>query len=719
MRFIHGKERSTGLVVPLLAVRTDDRACGEFPDIAALASLAKLWGMNLIQLLPVNDSGWQSSPYSALSSIALNPVYLRIEDLPEVAIPVASAITLSSGANTPGRVASPANLAATREKIKRIGEDFSGRRRVSYGELLSRKLRVLAELWEESFDRADTSTELDAWVEKNAWVRPYACFLELKKRFGGLPWWSWPRYRYVGEKDIGQLWSDADFSKDLRFWAWLQMRAQQQFSAACGHAHSMWIDVMGDIPILMNRDSADAWCNGGIFDFGFVAGAPPDSGAPAGQNWGFPLYRWEAIEKSGWDFWKKRLAAADLFYTSYRIDHVLGFFRIWAIGQGERDGYLGHFEPESEISREDLRALGFDDGRIRWLSQPHIPAEVVESIAAAAPAQYRASLKTALFSQIGSEPLYLFSSSIHGSADFDTIVGGCTGSDATENAATIVDELVRWWRNRTLLELPSGQFAPTQDFWNTQAWRSLSESEKSSLGSLIEGKKQASNQCWLQNGRKILSSITAGVPMQPCAEDLGYLSPGIPETLADLRIPGLRVLRWTRHYDQPGAPFVPLDEYPEQTVACTSVHDSASMRQWWREEPDRDGLWRMLQEALPEACWHDRSPRAVPDDLDPDTALFMLKAFAKVNSRIVVYPIQDVLAAHETYREAKAEDERINVPATCDEFDWTYRMKPSVAQLLSDADFAARISAIAKIHGAARDAARTVARGTAGECHAE
>jgi len=701
MRFIHDKERSTGLVVPLLAVRTDDRACGEFPDIAALASLATLWGMNLIQLLPVNDSGWQSSPYSALSSIALNPVYLRIEDLPEVAI------------RNPG--VPPARVAATREKIRRLGEDLSGRGRVPYGELLSRKQQVLAEVWEECSDHAGTLTELDAWVEKNAWVRPYACFLELKKRFGGLPWWSWPEYRCVGEKDIGQLWSDPGFSKELRFWAWLQMRSQQQFSAACGLAHSMGIDVMGDIPILMNRDSADAWHNGGIFDFDFVAGAPPDGGAPAGQNWGFPLYRWEALEKSGWAFWKRRLAAADLFYTSYRIDHVLGFFRIWAIGQGERDGYLGHFEPESDISREDLRALGFDEGRIRWLSQPHVPAEAVESMMIAAPAQCRPALKAALFSQIGNEPLYLFAPSIRGSADFDTVVGNCAWPAAKENAAAVVDALVRWWRNRTLLELPSGQFVPTQDFWNTQAWRSLSEHEKSELGSLIENKKQASNQCWIKNGRKILSSITESVPMQPCAEDLGYLSPGIPETLADLRIPGLRVLRWTRRYDQPGAPFVPLDEYPEQTVACISVHDSTAMRQWWREEPDREGLWGMLQGAMPEARRHDRVPCTAPDDLDPDTALFMLKAFAKVNSRIVVYPIQDLLAAHQSYREERPENERINVPATCDEFDWTYRMKPSVSQLLSDADFAARISAIAQIHDAVRDAGLDAA----GERHAE
>ncbi|MCE5255580.1 MAG: 4-alpha-glucanotransferase [Spirochaetaceae bacterium] len=705
MRFIHDRERSTGLVLPLLSIRTGERACGEFPDIAALAGLAQVWNMNLIQLLPVNDSGWQASPYSALSSIALNPIYLRIEDLPELA---------SSVPPTEVKARS-----AILEASASLGKEFSRTRRVPYNKVLDGKMRILSDVWKEASGSNAIHAELEAWSRENVWVRPYACFMELKKRSGGLPWWEWPEYGTVNDGEIDALWSDALLGSNLCFWAWLQMRAQQQFAKACGQALSLGIDIMGDIPILMNRDSVDAWYDRAIFDFDSVAGSPPDAGAPAGQNWGFPLYRWDVIRRSGWDFWKKRLAAADAFYTSYRIDHVLGFFRIWAIGRYEGDGFLGHFEPDCAITMEDLHNLGFDKERVRWLSRPHVPEWAVDSMLAAIPAHFRAGLKAALFSQIGSEPLYLFSPAVRGSADFDAIVAGSMppagGMDASEAAITqaaatgLIDSLTLWWRNRTLLEISPGKFVPTSDCWSTQAWASLSDIEKGALGALVDQRRQASNSLWLQNGRAILSAITGSVSMQPCAEDLGFLSPGIPEVLTDLHIPGLRVLRWTRHYEQPGAPFVPLGAYPGESVACSSVHDSATMRQWWSEEQDRDKLWAMLLESDP-AIDRDAAPgksgfgalqRKAPEDLDPDSALFILKSFARVNSRIVVYPIQDLLAADAAYREESPQDERINIPATCDDFNWTYRMKPSIAHLLADKGFAERIATIGQIHGAA------------------
>ena len=691
MRYIHNDRQSTGFVLPLLALRTQDKPCGEFPDLEKLAVLAKKWGMNLIQILPVNDSGWQASPYSALSSIALNPIYLSIKDLPEF------------------EQLSPALCGS----LTQMNAQLALHKRVPYGEVLDAKLKILSQAWEEisspSFsNRTGVLSVLEGWVKENEWVRPYGCFLELKKRFGGLPWWNWPEYATVRQDDIETLLSDSSFAKQVDFWAWVQMRAYWQFENACTLVHAMGIDLMGDIPILMNRDSVDAWYDRQIFDFDFFAGAPPDAGSPPGQNWGFPLYRWDVIEKTGWAFWKTRLEAADHFYSSYRIDHVLGFFRIWAVGKAERDGYLGHFEPEMDYTREELHELGFSDERIQWLSQPHIPESAVEAIFAllkaahdesnALPQQDTAKFRSVLFSQIGTEPLYRFSGQIQGSADFDRLVrdflptSGTNGvSYGAQNEKALKSSLVSWWRNRSLLELPNGHFIAAPNYWNTQAWCSLSDDERQELKSLIERKGEISNKLWLENGRKILSAITGHVTMQPCAEDLGFLSPGVPQTLDDLNIPGLRVLRWTRYYEEPGAPFVPPDKYPANSVACTSVHDSSTLREWWRDEPDKAKLWDVLQ--LPGSC---------PDDLDPAAALQVVRAFAMVNSRFLVYPLQDLLACDEHYREENPKDERINIPGTCDDFDWTYRMKPSIEGLLPDGGFSSRISSLSKVHSMLR-----------------
>jgi len=702
MKRINVKNSMTGLVLPLLSLRGESGPCGEFPDIASLARLARHWNMNVVQLLPLNDSGWQTSPYSALSAFALNPVYLRISDLPEMrgaAVAPRAGTAASADAAYEGKAAHDAAGLAAR---------FSNEKQVPYAAILEAKLEILGNLWNalrSSKSGASLLVEVEAWAAENPWVKAYSCFVELKAKFGGKPWWEWPDHSAVDDAAIEALWNDPELAEGARFRAWAQMRAEAQFAAACAEARALGVDLMGDIPILLNADSADVWHLRRFFDTERAAGAPPDMYSRYGQNWGFPLYRWDELERAGYSFWKDRLAVADRFYTMYRIDHVLGFFRIWAIGKREADGFLGHFQPEFAISYPELAALGFDAGRIRWLSKPHVSGGAAASAFSGLPEGIRAELAAALLERIGGEDLYLFSRAVAGGADIAEIVRKRAGESA--GASRCVDDLLAWWRNRTFLEIAPGQFIPTWEYRSTAAWQSLSDPERGALEALIARKKGESLDLWEKTGRKILKALTACVPMQACAEDLGAVPPCVPAVLGELGIPGLRVLRWFRDWGGEGQPYVRLSEYPEDTVACMSVHDSTNLRQWWSEEADRARLWPMLRGELAEReallaphAGHRAAAAAAAEpsaDLDPDGALLLLRAFACARSRCVVYPLQDLLAASAQYREEDRAAERINVPGTTAPSNWLYRMKPAIGQLLEDEILAARLSSIAAL----------------------
>ena len=724
MKFINSTKRMTGFVLPLLSLRTDRGPCGEFPDIAAMARLARSWEMDVVQLLPVNDTGWQTSPYSALSAFALNPIYLSIEDMPELA---ASRKNEDVSNRPQNKFAGDARTAAALVALvaaKKMSADFGSATKVPYTGILERKLGILEFLWR-ALSAGEKGRELveevEAWSSEKTWVKPYVCFVELKRRFDGAAWWEWPDCRTVDTAFIDSLWNKSEYVSAYRFQAWLQMRAEEQLAGACAEARELGVDVMGDIPILMNADSADVWFQRKLFDTGRAAGAPPDMYSQLGQNWGFPLYRWDEIERQGYSFWKDRLVSADRFYTLYRIDHVLGFFRIWAIDKYEVDGFLGHFVPEFSISYPELDALGFDAGRIRWLSRPHVPQSAIDEALSRFSTTIGEEIRERLFTRIGNEPLYLFAKEMRGGADIAEVIRAAATRVASAETATQVtvpesalsfcqDRLLFWWRNRAFLEIASGQFVPTWEYRGTKAWGSLADHEKSQLEALISRKKGESMALWERAGRKILKVLAESVDMQACAEDLGAVPPCVPAVLRELGIPGLRVLRWHRAWDKEGSPYIPLNEYPVESVACTSVHDSTNLRQWWEEEADREALWAMVKRALEAekaagAGQASKSANAVdtgvhiidaaaPAVLDPDSALLVLKAFASARSRCVVYPIQDLLAASARHREAKAADERINVPGTMSDANWLYRMKPRLEELMADREFATKIASL-------------------------
>lgn len=639
----------TGVAVPVSALRGDlDVGVGEFADLPRFGRLCRDSGLQVLQILPINDSGFDSSPYSALSAYALHPIYLRISDLPELAD--------SRTADT---------VAPLLEQMRRNAE---ARVTVAYHEVLDAKFAILRTIYEAVTRSPSSEREIQEWIGRNDWVKPYAVFRIYKDRNGQSAWWQWNELTDPGPDDIDAVWDNEAHRTDLLFYAWMQMRLEQQLSQAVERLEALGVYLKGDIPILMNDDSADVWLHRESFRRDLRAGAPPDMFSRDGQNWGFPLYDWDVMKRAGYAWWKNRLYQADKYFHLFRIDHVLGFFRIWAVPAANESGMLGYFRPSRYLTVDELLSAGLDEGRIRWLSEPHISGEQVRDIfdGYADPAAAERC-----FSRIGDEDLYLFSSEIAGERDIHAL----PVSDEHKGA------LLELYRDRALLNIGRNRYTATWVFRECSRYQSLTNDEKTAFEALVARADLESQQVWEEHGRELLGFMCSTVRMLACAEDLGVVPDCVPRVLQELGILGLRVPRWTREWNTPGEPFVAPSGFPYLSVCAASVHDTSSLRGWWYEDPDaREGFWAAL--GLPEPA---------PAEYTPEVARQVLTALAGTGSALCMFQVQDLMSLCGDMVPDDPEDERINVPGTYNSENWTYRIPRTTGELEEHPGFMDRI----------------------------
>ncbi len=597
MRFAPLDHYFTGVSVPVAALRTqEDCGVGEFADLPRLAAWCAGAGLEVIQVLPVNDTGANSSPYSALSAYALHPLYLRLQDLP-------------------GAGPHAAEMEAFRERASSRGGRFS------HGEVLSFKLDLAERLFQEAGKAAAGHPSFTRWLAANPWVRPYAVFTALKRERAGTPWASWGEMANPSEADILRWWEN--HPEQCLCVAWIQHQLEQQLSRASRLAQEKGVYLKGDVPILMSRESVDVWACRSYFEMDTNAGAPPDMFSPNGQNWGFPVYDWDALGADGYRWWKDRLLQAGKFFHALRIDHVLGFFRIWSIPRQEVTGLLGRFSPSAGVDAQELRALGFDDGRLRWLTLPHVTGQEL-----AAALGYDASrVAQAYLTRIGAEEMY----NIRKSVDSEAAI------QALEEPQAVKDFLLSRHADRALLPDGNGISYPSWYIDGTRAFRSLSDGERSRLRDLLSRKRADSERIWEQRGRTLLSMLRDTTDMLVCAEDLGDVPDCVPKVLAELGILGLRINRWSREYKKaaPGEPaaFIPPASYPRLSVCTPSVHDTSTIRGWWEEDADeREAYFRSMGATGP--C-----PRTMTPDLQARIFTHCLGA----GSLLCMFQIQDIL----------------------------------------------------------------------------
>jgi 4-alpha-glucanotransferase len=659
-------KRLVGVVVPVGALRSKNGiGVGEFSDLAGFALLCKKMRLGLIQILPVNDTGFESSPYSSLTAFGLHPLYLRIEDLDEFA-------TVDKAIKT---------------RIKEAREKFDKDARFSHYHVLKEKLEICKAIYtanKAEIAKSASGGKLAGWINNNSWVKQYAVYRRLKEANEQKSWQDWAEYKTVTAADIDKLWNDKSLSEEHLYWAWLQEALDTQFGNAAKAIADAGIVLEGDLPILMNEDSCDVWAHPEIFTQNLSAGAPPDMYSPDGQNWGFPIYNWENQEKDNYSWWKKRLAIAEKYYKAYRIDHVLGFFRIWASSRGDYSSTLGRYVPYTSVAARDLKKMGYDKGRIRWVSQPHIRTnEIWDTLKSNWGGAYKDAelnaaankIFTKALERIGNEELWIFKKKIKGEKDITNL-----GLHPASHGY-----LFRKWKDRLFLEYERGKFFPVWYFRESTAYKSFPANERNELEDLLNKRRIKSEKAWAVQGKKLLSVLVESSKMLPCAEDLGAVPDCVPKVLSKLKILGLRVVRWHRDWGRADQPYIPFDEYPQLSVCTPAVHDSSTVREWWEKEANQAQFSGFI--GVP----------SLPKIYNPGTAKIILSKIAASRSRFRVFQIQDLLHLSNKWYAADPAAERVNVPGTSNEFNWTYRLPAPIEEIAKDKDLLRTIAELSRI----------------------
>jgi 4-alpha-glucanotransferase len=638
VRFPRLDRNFTGVSIPVASLRTAESCgVGDFGDLAALGRWCRLVRLDVIQILPVNDTGSNSSPYSALSAFALHPLYIRLQEIP-------------------GAPRHAAEIERFRAEAARAEAQRGGR--FSYPDVLAFKLSLIERLTAENAPVIRADPAFAGWKAANPWVVPYAVFTALKKIHGNAAWARWPADLADPEPAAITRWHDTHADACLSA-VWTQFLLEGQLTAACRALNADGVYLKGDLPILMSAESADVWAERRYFDLGATAGAPPDMFSPDGQNWGFPVYDWESLGRDDYRWWKDRLSQAGKFFNAFRIDHVLGFFRIWRIPRGELTGTLGRFSPSFGLSPQDCRALGYDDARVRWLTVPHVTVADLQSLGSAASRVARQYLQ-----RIGSQDLYNLLPAVDGEAAIDAL------TEPGPVKAFLRDRHA----DRTLIE-ESGTYYPAWYLDRKTGFRSMSDPEKAALRGVLGKRRVDSETDWEQRGRGLLAALQAGTDMLVCAEDLGDVPRCVPRVLASLGILGLRIVRWSRAYDDdaPGgeAPFIPPARYSPLSVCTPSVHDTSTVRGWWAEDPgEREQFYRHLGEEGP--C---------PAIMTAPLLRRILEHCCAASSLVCMFQAQDLLDLDTELWSRDPAADRINIPGTISETNWTWRLPVPVEDL--------------------------------------
>ena len=649
----------TGIVVSVASLRTEDSCgVGEFLDLIPFANFCKSCGLELIQILPVNDTGTGSSPYSALSAFALHPIYISLKNLSE----------LSSETEENKKILA---------KIAKLQKGTDKEKRFNYTKIRNEKLKILREIYDNNADKILKDKKLAEWEKANEWIKSYSVFMQKKTLRNEASWKEWPKKDILNNEQIENFWQDKSNAKENHYYAWIQMNLDAQFKQASDYIKNQGILLKGDIPIMMNDDSCDTWAYGKYFDNELRAGSPPDGSNPMGQNWGFPIYNWKNLKKDNYSWWKERLACAARYYQAYRIDHILGFFRIWASPERESTAMLGWTQPFQAITKDELGELGFSNDRITWLSKPHIPTWKIQEVLGG-DYQKAVDVLSKLMNRIGEEDLWLFKPNIKHDKDI-------WESDIPDSAKAKLAEL---WRDRAFIEVEKNNFVPIWTFQSTTAWQSLNDNERYILGNLIVKKYASMDKLWEKQAMSILKELTGCTSMIACAEDLGSNPECLPRVLDELSILSLKVVRWNREWELDNQPFIPFEEYPHLSVTTSSVHDSSTLRSWWLNEKDAKNF----------AEDFELSKDMVPGTYDSRTARCLLETIAKSNSAFCIHPIQDFLGTVDDYFDENPDDERINIPGTVTDFNWTYRLPVKVEKLAKNKELIKEIKKISEIH---------------------
>lgn len=648
MKSLNLDKRYGGLGVLLSSLRSR-QSCGigEYPDLVLMGEFCRKCDFEILQILPLNDTGPEASPYGAHGAFALHPVYLRLQNL--------------------------TNDADDLDRIERL-RSRTHEEDISFSEIYLSKINLLRKIYYRFFGSAEKTVPDFKRLDISPRIKEFCAYSYLKEIYNNAPWYEWgAKHQGGGEKLVESLWQEAPMR--LYFYAWVHQEASKQLLDAAGKLEEMGVYLKGDIPILMNKDSADVWANRRYFDLDFTAGAPPDMFSQSGQNWGFPVYNGRELKASDYDWWAERMKESSRYYHAIRLDHVIGFLRIWKIPVYDKSAASGRYEPAAKFSSAEWLDAGFSADELYLLSSC-VELQVNLLKTGIALERFLPWMKPSRV-----EGFYR----LH--RDFF--------SEQKLFAPGVPDEirevLLGLYHRRALIETQEG-YVPSWFYESSPAFLSLDDHKKEIFRNMVSHYYHESEELWKKEGRSFLGALHHSSDALLCGEDLGDVPKSTGALLEESDICSLKVLRWSRKYDEPGVPFYRQEEYPFLSVITTSVHDSSTLRGWWEE--DTEGA-RILLEMLSsqkndfmlnKKDGAEESEKNILQErsLLPQTAREILRWVMGVNSAIAILPIQDFLAASGEYLRVSPSRERINVPGTVSETNWSYAVPAFLEELLED-----------------------------------
>jgi 4-alpha-glucanotransferase len=643
--------RGCGVAVPVFSLRSEQGlGVGEFADLKPLSDWAHNAGLRMIQILPVNDTtshhDWTDSyPYSAISAFALHPLYLRIDDLP---YPMPSDFA--------------DQVAAARQLLNPLPE-------VDYVRVMQAKHMLAKQIYQYHQPALMASQEIRKFLNANRdWVLPYAVFCFLRERHGTADFSQWGEWSTCDLELVDRLVDKSGRHwQDVFYHLWLQYELDCQLSDAVRHLHDRGIALKGDLPIGIDRQSVDAWACPHLFKMDAQAGAPPDAFAGKGQNWGFPTYNWDAMQHDDYAWWRARFTQLSRYFDAYRIDHILGFFRIWQIPFDQVEGIMGWFDPALPVPIEELYARGipFDFNRF---CRPYIREHSL---------QQRFGENAELVRNAYLEPCgygYLkLQDAVSTQRRIVEVFNAITAADvpARLRDAGIRDALLDCASEVLLFEVPGSNgslFHPRCLMRMTQSYQELDDDVKWRLDELYNDYfYRRQDDFWQARGYEKLPLMRMSSTMLLCGEDLGMVPACVPGVMAETGILSLEIQRMPKN---PQTDFSHPADAPYMSVVSTSTHDMPTLREWWRENAKLTGhfAWSMLGMDFPKL------------DLAGETAARIIALHLHSPAMWAVFPLQDLLAIDESIRHPEPRAERINDPAVMPYY-WRYRMQLSLDQL--------------------------------------
>ncbi|MBK5270131.1 MAG: 4-alpha-glucanotransferase, partial [Bacteroidia bacterium] len=650
--------KGAGVAIPVFSLRSKNSfGVGEFSDIKLLADWAKDAGIKLIQILPVNDTiatnSWLDSyPYAAISAFALHPLYINLAKV--------------AGKGNTDIINS---LKGNQKQLNELAE-------VDYEEVMKYKLATLKKLYEVMGTECFESDDYKQFFDSNRhWLQPYAAFCYFRDKYKSSHFEEWRTNSNYNKTEIDKLFSPKSISfREVSLYCFIQYHLHLQLKEAADYAHKKGIALKGDIPIGIYRNGCDAWMDPEQYNMDWQAGAPPDDFTAIGQNWGFPTYNWEKMQEDDFTWWKQRFEQMSNYFDAFRIDHILGFFRIWSIPSNAIQGIMGRFVPCLPVHIVEFGENGiwFDYQRY---CKPFINDDIINDVFGNLADTVRAEYLVP--NDRGGYDLEL---------KYETqqqVEEHFAGKEESEENERLKQGLFYLISNVILFEEENSDMQEfhfrismekTHSFWHL-----IPHVQEKLKALYVNYFYRRQDNFWKKEAMHKLPQLKSATNMLVCGEDLGMVPDCVPDVMKQLGILSLEIQRMPK---DPKKEFFHPDDVPYMSVITPGTHDMSTIRGWWEENRERTQRFynKMLGQwgVAPQFCeaWICR-------------AIVLQHLYSPAMWSI--FQIQDILGMNETLRRQNPNEERINNPANPKNY-WRYRMHISLEELIKNKDFSKELN---------------------------